>query len=77
MLSDSEILPIQVDLLKLLSKSDYDGYRLCQELGITYRACFFHLRILEKAGLIGGRLKNHITPAGRRIYNHIILEGRI
>lgn len=54
--SDSEILHVaathpRVDILKLLSESDYDPYRLCKELGITYKACYSHLKSLEKAGL--------------------------
>ena len=75
-LSDSEMLRIaathpRVDLLKLLSKSDHNGYRLCKELGITYGACFFHLRILEKASLIGGKLRYHITQKGKQMLSRL------
>jgi predicted transcriptional regulator len=61
----------RVDLLKLLSKSDDNGYRLCKELGITYRACFFHLRALERTGLIGGKIRFHITQEGRQILSRL------
>ena len=61
----------RVDLLRLLSKSDHNGYSLCKELGITNRACFFHLRALEKAGLIGGKLRYHITQEGRQILSRL------
>ena len=73
-LSDSEILHVaathpNIDLLKLLAKSDHglDAYRLTKELGLVYRVCYSNLKILGKAGLIGGKLRYHITPAGRRI----------
>jgi len=65
----------RVDLLRLLSKSDHNGYSLCKELGITNRACFFHLRALERAGLIGGKLIYHITQEGRQILSR--LDGRV
>ena len=44
-LSDSEILHVvathpTIDILKLLSESDHDPYRLGRELGITYRALY-------------------------------------
>ncbi|HXX97173.1 MAG TPA: ArsR family transcriptional regulator [Candidatus Bathyarchaeia archaeon] len=61
----------RIDLLKLLSGSDCDGYHLCKELGITNKACFFHLRALEKAGLIGGKIKYHITPRGKQILSRL------
>ena len=58
-----------IDLLKILVKFDHglDAYRLTEELGLTYRACYLGLKTLRKAGLIGGKLRYHITPAGRRI----------
>jgi predicted transcriptional regulator len=70
--TDSEMLRVaathpRVDLLKLLSKSDDNGYSLCKELGIPYRACFSHLRMLEKSGLIGGKIRYHITEKGKQM----------
>jgi len=67
--TDSEMLHIaathpRVDLLKLLSKSDDNGYSLCKELGVPYRACFSHL---EKSGLIGGKIRYHITEKGKQM----------
>ena len=58
----------RVDLLKVLPKSDHNGYRLCKVLDITCRACFFHLRILEKAGLIAGKLRYYITQKGKQMF---------
>jgi len=76
--SEEEMLRIasthpNIDLLKFLAKSDHslDAYRLTKELGLRYRACYLGLKTLRKAGLIGGKLRYHITPAGRRIIqNH-------
>ena len=69
---DSEILRVAathpvIDILKLLAQSDHDPYRLCKELGITYKSCYIHLKMLEKGGLMGGRFKYHITDRGRKI----------
>ena len=76
--SEEEILRVaathpMIDLLKILVKFDHglDAYRLTEELGLAYRACYLGLKTLQKAGLIGGKLRYHITPAGRRIIqNH-------
>ena len=63
---------LRIDILILLSKSDHlDPYRMCKLLGITYRACYSHLRILEKAGLTGGKIMYHITDKGRRILSRL------
>jgi predicted transcriptional regulator len=61
----------RVDLLRLLSKSDHNGYSLCKELGITWRVCFFHLKALEKAGLTEGKIKYHITEKGKQILSRL------
>ena len=61
----------RIDLLRLHSGSDCDGYRLCKELGITPAGCFSHLRILEKAGLTGGKIKYHITEKGKQILSRL------
>jgi predicted transcriptional regulator len=64
----------RVDILILLSKSDYDPYRLCKELSLTYRVCYFHLKKLEEADLIGGKLRYHISEKGRQSLSR--LDGR-
>jgi len=71
--TDLEILrhPL-IDILKLLSSSDYDAYRLCKELGLGYRNCYRHLKVLDEAGLIGFSVyKYHITLVGRQIQSKI------
>jgi len=67
--TDLEILRHpRIDILKLLSEADYDAYRLCKELGLSYRNCYFHLKVLSQAGLIGFSVfKYHITQAGRQV----------
>ena len=59
--SEEEMLRVSsthpmIDLLKILVKFDHglDAYRLTEELGLTYRACYLGLKTLRKAGLIGG-----------------------
>ena len=71
--SDSEILGHpKIDILRLLAIQPHDPYRLCKELGITYRDCYHHLTALEKLGLMGGRrLRYHITNKGREILSRI------
>jgi len=67
--TDLEILrhPL-IDILKLLAESDYDAYRLCKELGLSYRDCYFHLKVLDEAGLIGFSVfRYHITKTGREV----------
>jgi predicted transcriptional regulator len=62
-----------IDLLKFLAKSDHglDAYRLTEELGLRYRACYQGLKALRKAGLIGGKLRFHITQEGRQILSRL------
>ena len=73
--SDSEILQHpRLDILKLLSIRNYDPYLLCKELGITYRDCYHHLKILEKLGLMGGHFRYHITERGRQILSKMAVS---
>ena len=71
--TDLEILRHpRIDVLKLLSEADYDAYRLCKELGLGYRDCYNHLKVLSQAGLIGFSVyKYRITQAGRQILSRI------
>jgi len=76
--SEEEILRVaythpMIDLLKPLVKFDHglDAYRLTEEQGLTYRACYLALKALRKAGLIGGKLKYHITEKGREILSRL------
>jgi predicted transcriptional regulator len=67
----------RVDILKLLSESDYDPYRLGRELGIPYRDLYSHLKVIEKANLIDGRFQYHLTEKGRQILSRLESEGGI
>ena len=60
-------------ILLLLTRRPYFVSELSQELGIGQKAVLEHLRILESAGLIEGRLKR--IPRGRPRKYYMIKRG--
>ena len=71
-------------ILELLSKLDNgdlaNADSIAKELKIKYKACVFHLKTLERAGLIEGKfaLKEnvatkvyHLTQKGKQIYPRV------
>jgi len=42
---------------------------------LNYKACYSHLKMLQKYGLIGGHLKYHLTDKARQILSRLESEG--
>ncbi|MGC2572244.1 MAG: winged helix-turn-helix domain-containing protein [Candidatus Nitrosopolaris sp.] len=75
--SDSEILHMvaihpRIDLLRLLAESDHYPHQLTKELGLDFKNCYSHMKVLDDLGLLGRKWPKYcITDKGRQILSKL------
>ena len=73
--SDSEILSIVATHPKVDLLAESDRYQLMKELGLEFKDCYSHMKVLDDFGLLGRKWPRYcITNKGRQILSSL-MEG--